>query len=272
MSKIENLTAAIHNANIEVHQIEARYYELIHAEIYSKYEQHRIDSMLKSIGRLITANQKRALDFGAGTGNITGKLLGMGYEVTAIDISAEMCQILKNKYKPYLNHEKLRIINSPIEDVSFDNDGFDLVTCYSILHHLPDYAYVIQRLSAYLKKGGVMYLDHEDSFLLDKSNIKEHAIKLIYSKSSYLLNKLYFKTNKTPLPHIDYHDYEQSDYWDSEKHHIDHKKIKNVFEIENFEFFIQINYHLTRTWLLNPFFYMYRYLCKPDMCLWVARK
>jgi hypothetical protein len=43
LSKIENLTAAIHNANIEVHQIEARYYELIHVEIYSKYEQHRID-------------------------------------------------------------------------------------------------------------------------------------------------------------------------------------------------------------------------------------
>ena len=143
LSKIENLTAAIHNANIEVHQIEARYYELIHAEIYSKYEQHRIDSMLKSIGRLITANQKRALDFGAGTGNITGKLLGMGYEVTAIDISAEMCQILKNKYKPYLNDEKLRIINSPIEDASFDNDRFD---CSTVLHYctyLPDYAYVI---------------------------------------------------------------------------------------------------------------------------------
>ena len=45
--------------------------------------------------KLVTDNQKNALDIGAGSGNLTGKLLLMGYNVTAVDISAEMCAILQ---------------------------------------------------------------------------------------------------------------------------------------------------------------------------------
>ena len=62
---------------------------------------------------------KKALDFGAGTGNLTGKLLQMGYKVTAIDISMEMCKILEKKYKNYLESKRLIVINSPIENVNF---------------------------------------------------------------------------------------------------------------------------------------------------------
>jgi hypothetical protein len=34
---------------------------------------------------------------------------------------------------------------------------------HEALHHLPDYVGAIQRLSAFLKKGGAMCLDHEAS-------------------------------------------------------------------------------------------------------------
>jgi 2-polyprenyl-3-methyl-5-hydroxy-6-metoxy-1,4-benzoquinol methylase len=159
----ENLRERIHEANVAVHRFEAEYYVLLHPEVYGKQEQKRIDSTLKMVDQLVADNQKEALDFGAGTGNLTGKLLRMGYKVTAVDISAEMCAILKKKYKTYLAAEKLVAINSPIEDVNFDRDEFDLITCYSVLHHLPDYVDALQRLSAFLKKGGVMYMDHEAS-------------------------------------------------------------------------------------------------------------
>src|SRR4030042_6740668 len=133
----ENLGERIHEANVAVHRFEAKYYELLHPEVYSKQEQKRINSTLKIVDKLVTDNQKKALDFGAGTGNLTGKLLSMGYKVTAIDISAEMCTILRRKYKTYLETKKLTVINSPIENVSFDKGEFDLVTCYSVLHPLP---------------------------------------------------------------------------------------------------------------------------------------
>ena len=93
------LKEKIHQANITVHHLEAQYYELLHPEVYSKQEQKRIATKLREIDKLVSENHKVALDFGAGTGNLTGKLLQMGYTVTAVDISAEMCVILQEKIR-----------------------------------------------------------------------------------------------------------------------------------------------------------------------------
>jgi len=108
----------IHQANIEVHRSEARLYELLHPEVYSKKEQKRIITQLKKIDKQIADNKKNALDVGAGTGNLTGKLFEMGYSVTATDISPEMCAILKRKYAAYMP-DKLTVLNAPIEDLTF---------------------------------------------------------------------------------------------------------------------------------------------------------
>ena len=270
MSTVEDFQARIHKANVQVHQVEAKYYEFIYSEIYSKGEQKRINSTLKRIDKLLDCNQKKALDFGAGTGNLTGKLLHMGYRVTALDISAEMCSVLKKKYRNYLEDKRLRVINSPIEDVTFSKDEFDLITCYSVLHHLPNYGDVIQKLSAFLRKGGVMYLDHESSYCSNKPNNTERFAGNIYVKSNWLLNFSYFKIKK--IPSADGLDYSLSDYWASGNHHIDHKKIESIFKKENFRFFVRRDYHVARTWIFNPTFYMYKYFCQPDMTLWIAKK
>jgi len=267
----EDLRAKIHEANVAVHRFEAEHYELLHPEVYGKQEQKRIDSILKMVDQLIEDNQKRALDFGAGTGNLTGKLLSMNYTVTAIDISAEMCAILKKKYKAHLKTKKLIVINSPIEDVSFDKGEFDLITCYSVLHHLPDYVGAIQRLSVFLKKGGVMYLDHEASPFYWKSEpqILADLVKGMYMHSNPLLNTLYLQVIGATVPSIDY---TVSDYWHKKEHPLDHEEIECVFKKARFDFFKRVDYHLYGTWVLNPIFYLYKRICKPEMSFWVAKK
>lgn len=266
----ENLRKRIHEANVEFHRFEARYYEFIHPEIFNKIEQKRLISALRKVDKLIDDNQKKALDFGAGTGNLTGKLLNMGYKVTAVDISAEMCELLKNRYINYLKNKKLRVIDSKVEDISFSKDKFDLITCYSVLHHLPDYVDVIRKLTFLLKKGGVMYLDHEESpFIWDQTQ-NHTRLHHIYLTSNWLLN---FLTNRIRrslnIPPIDY---ALADYWIKKEHHLDHKKIEHVFEEENFNFFMREDFHLHKTWILNPIFYIYKFTCKPDMSLWIAKK
>ena len=267
----EDLRARIHEANVAVHRFEAKYYELLHPEVYSKQEQKRINSILKMVDRLIEDNQKKALDFGAGTGNLTGKLLRMDYTVTAIDISAEMCAILKRKYETYIEAKKLTVINSSIEDVNFDRAEFDLVTCYSVLHHLPDYVDALRRLSAFLKKYGVMYLDHEASpfYWKNESSSLPRFVKDIYFHSNPLLNTLYFQIIGLNIPSIDY---TVSDYWHKKEHPIDHRKIQRVFEKEGFSLFRRTDYHLNGTWIANPLFYVYKYVCKPEMSYWIAEK
>jgi ubiquinone/menaquinone biosynthesis C-methylase UbiE len=267
----DSLQERIHEANVVVHRFEARYYELLHPEVYSKQEQKRIDSILSAVDKLIADNQKRALDFGAGTGNLTGKLLRMGYSVTAIDISAEMCTILKKRYNSYLKAKKLIVINSPIEDVSFDKGEFDLIACYSVLHHLPDYVGAIQSLSVFLKKGGAMYIDHEASpfYWKNESRSLSRFVKAIYFHSNPMLNTLYFEIIGVPIPSIDY---TLSDYWHKKEHSIDHREIERVFEKGGFSFFRRTDYYLNGTWIVNLLSYVYKRICRPEMSYWVAKK
>ena len=274
MSLNESLQKRIHKANVALHRLEAKYYELVHPEVYNLTEQKRLISTLKKADKLLDDSpnrSKKALDFGAGTGNITGKLLKLGYNVTAIDISKEMCDIIKKKYKKYLDSEKLKIINSPIENISFEKGEFDLITCYSVLHHLPDYIGSLKKLTKFLKKEGIMYLDHEKSpsYWKKESIPLAEFIKQLFLISNPFLNLLYFKLMIIDLPHFDY---SMSDYWHKKDHSLDHEKIKNTFKQENYTFFERKDYHLKRTWFTNLLFPLYSYFCKPETSYWIAKK
>lgn len=271
MAVSDDLRERIHDANVEVHRFEANYYELLHPEVYSKREQKRLNHALMAVDKLVTNNRKKALDFGSGTGNLTGKLLRMGYCVTAIDISTEMCTVLKKKFDAYLKAEKLVVLNLPIEDARFDEDYFDLITCYSVLHHLPDYANTLRQLSVFLKKAGVMYIDHEPSpfYWRKESQSLAQLVKSLYLHSNPLINTLYFQLIGTAIPSINY---ALSDYWHKKDHPLDHENIAYVFQKEQFSLFKRVDYHLSGTWVLNPLFYLYKRICKPEMSFWIAKK
>ena len=271
LPKEETLKEKIYQANVLVHRQEAQYYELLHPEVYSKKEQTRLIAKLELMDKLVTDNQKNALDVGAGTGNLTGKLLRMGYKVTAVDISAEMCAILQTKYNAYLKNSKLTIINSPIENLTFNVGKFDLITCYSVLHHLPDYVTALRNLSVLLKKGGVIYIDHEASPFYWKSEPSSLAnfIKVIYFHSNPLFNILYFQIIGLKVPSIDY---SLSDYWHKKEHALDHKSIEQIFKKENYEFSKRTDYYQNSTWIPNPLSIIYRLLCRPEMSFWIAKK
>jgi ubiquinone/menaquinone biosynthesis C-methylase UbiE len=260
----------IHQANVEVHRIEAQYYESLHPEVYTKKEQKRIIAQLKTIDDQINDNHKNALDVGAGTGNLTGKLLKMGYTVVATDISPEMCEILKEKYAAYLPN-KLTVVNSPIEELIFAKGKFDLVTFYSVLHHLPDYVTGLKTVSAYLKKGGIIYIDHEASPFYWKNEPRKVArlVKSIFFHSNPMINSLYFKLIGFRVPTIDY---SLSDYWHKKNHALNHQTIAQIFKQEGFESYKRTDHFRNETWLPNPLSYVYRLLGRPEMSSWIAKK
>ena len=270
MLKDQSLKEQIHQANVKVHRLEAPYYELLHPEVYSRQEQKRITATLKLIDSQIVGNQKAVLDVGAGTGNLTGKLLQMGYKVTATDISPEMCAIIKNKYARYLP-EKLTVITSPIEDLSFETGKFDLITFYSVLHHLPDYSSALRTLFGFLRKGGIVYIDHEASpfYWKGESSGLANFVKGIYFHSNPVINSLYFQLVGVKVPTIDY---TLSDYWHKKEHALNHKIIAQAFKKEGFESFIRTDYYQHATWIPNPLFTLFRLLCTPEMSYWIAKK
>ncbi len=271
MLQDQTLKEKIHQANITVHHLEAQYYELLHPEVYSKQEQKRTTAALEMVDKLVTSNHRVALDFGAGTGNLTGKLLQMGYTVTAVDISLEMCGILKRKYRAYLQSNKLKVVCAPIEELTFEEGKFDLIACYSVLHHLPDYVGALGCLSVFLKKGGVFYLDHEASpfYWKNEPSSLSSLVKAVYLHSNPLLNSLYFQITGLRVPPIDY---EMSDYWHKKEHALNHDTIRRVFKDENYMFSKRTDYYETSTWIPSPLAIIYRLLCSPEMSCWIAKK
>jgi ubiquinone/menaquinone biosynthesis C-methylase UbiE len=268
--KDPTLTDQIHIANVEVHRNEAKLYELIHPEVYSRKEQKRITAQLEIMDRNIVNNQKKALDVGAGTGNLTGKLLQMGYTVTATDISPEMCAILRKNFAAYMP-QRLTVLNAPIEDLTFDEGQFDLITAYSVLHHLPDYLSVLRMLCGFLKKEGVIYIDHEASpfYWTNERSMLASIVKGITFHSNPLINSLYFQIIGLKIPIIDY---TLSDYWHKKQHSLNHQALAQVFRDEGFQDYKRTDHYLNATWLPNPLAYIYRLVCQPEMSFWVAKK
>jgi ubiquinone/menaquinone biosynthesis C-methylase UbiE len=271
LTQAENLLEKIHQANVAVHKVEVSYYGLFHPEVYSKSEQKRIKVVLRSVDQQVFDSQKRALDFGAGIGNITGKLLDMGYRVTAVDISAEMCDALRRRFKSYVENGKLLVLNSPVEDADFGRSSFDLIACYSVLHHLPDYENALRKLCGFLKKGGVMYLDHEASpyYWKPEPTSLAELLKSVYFHSNPMLNSLYFRIVGLNVPVLDY---SLSDYWHKKEHPLEHQRVEWIFKSEGFRAFQRTDYHLGGTWVFNPVYPVYKLVCRPEMSYWIAKK
>lgn len=252
--------------NIELHRKEAKFYDCIHSEIWNRQEQKRLLRSLEFAVSQIDRNCFEAIDFGAGTGNITEKLLDLGFRVLAIDISKEMCEILEAKNKGAVCEKKLRILN-----VNFDKTqltgSFDLVTCYSVLHHLPNYTRTIEKLSHLLKEGGVLYVDHEPPCTHTKQRTRPRILKrvvmFVYYRINDLLHNLYLHGIKTP----------QLDYIQADIHAtLNCEHIKGILEREHLKPIKFDTYYSQETWLKTPLTFLHKMIVGTNVTVIVAKK
>jgi len=73
-------------------------YNQRHPEIHNPTEQRRLRLTLADALARIEAPNRSSLDFGSGTGNITGKLLAAGRDVCAADLSPGMLAMLRTQF------------------------------------------------------------------------------------------------------------------------------------------------------------------------------
>jgi lantibiotic modifying enzyme len=135
------------------------------------------------------------------------------------------------------------------------------------LHHLPDYIQTIKELAALLHTGGCMYLDHEASpYYWTNQNFR--GIERIINFSNRIVD-FPFRFRRGTKISIDYN---MSDYWTSKDRHIDHKKIERAFIQLHFSIHRRIDYHVSKTLVVNPAFIAYQLLMKPTTSCWIAKK
>ena len=139
-------------------------YDARHVEIFNPTEQRRLAGALNdALAHRRTANP-RILDFGCGTGNLTGKLIGAGREVWAADVSGGMCDLVKRRFPGAHANGELKTETMTGEfPLPFPDNHFSFIATYSVLHHVPDYEMAVRELVRVLDHGGVLYIDHEAS-------------------------------------------------------------------------------------------------------------
>lgn len=92
------------------------------------------------------------LDLGCGSGRDSLAFYELGYDVTAMDASEEMCKLAEI-------HSGLEVLNLSFEEMDFDNVFDGIWACASLLHvpkaELPD---ILTKIARALKDKGILYM------------------------------------------------------------------------------------------------------------------
>jgi 2-polyprenyl-6-hydroxyphenyl methylase / 3-demethylubiquinone-9 3-methyltransferase len=134
----------------------------------------RVDYASKIFEQLkINPAEKSALEVGSGGGILTEEIALMGFITTGIEPSEQSLNIaikhaIDNNLK--INYEK-----GTGENMSFQNNSFDVVLCCDVLEHVHDLPKVISEISRVMKKGGVFIYDTFNRTYISKIS----AIKIL---------------------------------------------------------------------------------------------
>lgn len=157
-------------------------YEQYESCTFEPYLQQILDKDLEVIHSWFTSvgRTPHCLDCGGGTGNLAMKMLARGYNVTVVDVSAEMLAVLKEKARA--GGDSPRLVHSSIEHfLEETHETFDFVAFSSVLHHLYSYASIVQLAAAAVCPGGIFYSNYDpivprSSFWTDACHTLDIAI------------------------------------------------------------------------------------------------
>ena len=118
---------------------------------------------LSSLGFLISLlhlpPRAKVLEFGPGWGNTTITLALLGFEVTAVDVEANFCELIQRRAD--LNRVRIRTIMGDFFYCEQIEERFDAIVFYECFHHCADHLRLLQGLHHALKPGGRVYLGAE---------------------------------------------------------------------------------------------------------------
>lgn len=129
----------------------------------------------EAIGTLDLEKVALALDVGCGTGLVSIPLASRIKRLIALDSSAGMIEVLKEKINE-LGISNVEPLQASITTAELPAD-FDLIFTSMTLHHIDDTAAVLRRFAELLKPGGrvaIADLDAEDGSFHDPGSEEKH--------------------------------------------------------------------------------------------------
>jgi ubiquinone/menaquinone biosynthesis C-methylase UbiE len=125
-----------------------------YASTYDNHEKYWDSFEKRTLKQYIESSKgKKVLDAGAGTGRISVKLLKAGAtDVTALDISPEMLEVLKKK------DGRIKTVEGDLEKMPFGDCEFDMIFSSLALVHLKKIEPFLDECYRVLKDNGILVL------------------------------------------------------------------------------------------------------------------
>jgi 2-polyprenyl-6-hydroxyphenyl methylase / 3-demethylubiquinone-9 3-methyltransferase len=105
----------------------------------------------------INPGGRSALEVGCGGGILSEEIARLGFITTGVDPSVQSLNIAVTHAKE--NELDIKYINEPGENLSFQDNTFDVVFCCDVLEHVRDLPKVISEISRVLVPGGIFLYD-----------------------------------------------------------------------------------------------------------------
>ena len=135
-------------------------------DIDSAHYQQRKDRVLWFVDQTGLPKGAHALDLGCGTGWATIELLHRSYVVAAVDISENMLDRARsNCYMAGLT-QGVTFVEDDAENLSFDDDSFDLVISMGMIGFLPEWPQALKHIVRVMKPGGYLVITFENKVSL----------------------------------------------------------------------------------------------------------
>ncbi|MCR8850332.1 class I SAM-dependent methyltransferase [Rossellomorea sp. SC111] len=112
---------------------------------------------------------KRVMDLGCGTGGLSKYCIEMGASaVVGVDISEKMISraLVEN------NDENIKYVCSPIEDLSYPIEPFDLIVSSLAIHYIEDYESLIRKLHTLLNPNGILIYSIEHPVVTARKDMR----------------------------------------------------------------------------------------------------
>jgi ubiquinone/menaquinone biosynthesis C-methylase UbiE len=251
------------SANIDFYRSTAKQYDEHEACLNSDVLQRMSRADIEHMHGLLQGCPRpvRCLDCGGGSGNIALKMLDMGWDVTVVDVSSDMLNLLERKART--KGFSPTLINSSIEAfLTSTTDRYDVITFNSVLHHLFSYLGVIDHVADHIRPGGLYYSNFDpvfpngDGHLLPELLVSLDTLvaKAFHDPSDFLpglvrrVRKLFLGSNLV-------HHRPIASSGDLAEYHarsgVDDQKIITLLQERHFSILEHVRWPAGRTWLVR---------------------
>lgn len=120
--------------------------------------------MLRDVREL---HRGSALDIGCGSGVYMEELLAMGFDVTGVDLSAEMLATCRKRFE---GRDNVHLCQADVEHLPFPDGQFDLVVCVGVLGYLLSDEQALAEIRRVIKPGGFLLLNLTNMYSLSDAD------------------------------------------------------------------------------------------------------